>query len=762
MTVTDARPAPAELPKQPAEKSMVEKFLDENVLFLGPDPEIMGNHKLAPETDREALALNAFTDPDELNLVRHRLQTACNESFDMVEQMGAAPGAKWGDLISGVWTASGDLALSSAGGVLLFSVLTQHPVKFILKYWAGDPTVGIREGDVFMHNDARYGNIHNTDQSLILPVFHQGTLICFTGAVVHEGENGATEPGGMPSAAESPYDEGLKMSPIKVGENYQFRRDLLTFLQNSVREPKLQLEGMKAKLYAAMRMRDRVHAVIAEYGEDALVATLRRTLTDTADEVRRRLRSWPDGTIRQNVFPDSTLRENALIKIRLEMTKRDDELVLDFRGTAPQFHNRANNTVLSSAKGMLAQEFLTFVWPDLPRNQAVFEPMTVITDPGSALNCTPDAPNAQSMMTFFPSFTAAQAAVPKLLYSAAEQSTDVIACWYNMITTFIYGGLNQYGEFVGNLCADLNGMGGAAHATRDGEHALAPIFAPMADIGEQELIEEEVPMMKFVPNRVMRDNSGFGKFRGGHGYQQIATMKDTAMWGFMVCCIGSKFPSAHGIFGGYSPGTYPLCKVKDVDIFEVMTDHRELLRYTIEEIMNEQPFDGAKYSTHHMGLQFELAKPGELYMITQGAGGGYGDVLEREPQAVADDLRDGLVSPWTARQIYHVVLNPETFAVDDAATAQARADERGRRLARALPYDEFVAGWETRTPPAGLPFYGSWGDRDTIFRGSPDDTCRGDAMASVMMPDPKDVRIAALEAELAAWPRTGSALPAAD
>ena len=160
------------------EKSLVERFLEENVLFLGPDPEIMNNHRLAPETPAEALAMAKFKGTDDLNLVRHKLQTACNELFDMVEQMGAAPGAKWGDLISGVWTASGDLALSSMGGVLLFSVLTQHPVKFILKYWANEPTVGIREGDIFMHNDARYGNIHNTDQSLVIPLFHEGRLIC--------------------------------------------------------------------------------------------------------------------------------------------------------------------------------------------------------------------------------------------------------------------------------------------------------------------------------------------------------------------------------------------------------------------------------------------------------------------------------------------------------------------------------------------------------------------------------------------------------
>ncbi len=103
------------------EKSIIEKFLEENVLFLGPDPEIMENHRVVPTTPREQRALDKFSDPDEVNLVRHKLQTACNESFDMVEQMGAAPGAKWGDLISGVWTANGDLAMASMGGVLIFS-----------------------------------------------------------------------------------------------------------------------------------------------------------------------------------------------------------------------------------------------------------------------------------------------------------------------------------------------------------------------------------------------------------------------------------------------------------------------------------------------------------------------------------------------------------------------------------------------------------------------------------------------------------------
>ncbi len=89
-------------------------------------------------------------------------------------------------------------------------------------------------------------------------------------------------------------------------------------------------------------------------------------------------------------------------------------------------------------------------------------------------------------------------------------------------------------------------------------------------------------------------------------------------------------------------------------------------------------------------------------------------------------------------------------------TSAAREAERRARLDRGKPYAEFVAEWETDLPPADVPFYGSWNDRRVLHRGTQEDTCPADAIVPVMMPDPKDVRIAALEAELAelqAWVR---------
>lgn len=726
----------------------LEQFLDETVVFYGPDREICKDHGLAPRTPIEERAMRQFRDPHETSFVRGKLEVAVEEAFDMLEHTGAAPGAKWGDLIAGIFTGAGDLAVASSGGVLIFSVVCQPIIRYIVKYWIKEPTVGVRPGDVFMSTDPKYGNIHLPDQNMIVPIFNdKNELAAWVVVVVHEGENGAIEPGGMPSAAESTYVEGVRMPPVKVGENFRLRRDVVTWLQNSVRDPMLQIQDMKIRLSTCLKIKERIEETAREYSWDAVSATLRWTLEDTEAEVRRRLRAWPDGTVRSVVFPDSTLRENCLIKIALELVKRDDRLIIDFRGSSPEFKNRSNNTELHALKGMLAQDFLTFVWPDLPRNQAVFAPMEVLADHGSALDCSYEAPTAQSMMTFFPAFTALQLAVPKFLYCVNKRYTNVIAPWYNMITTFIYGGLNQYQEIVGNLCADLNGMSGGARENADGEHSIAPIFAAMTDLGEQELLEEETPIVKVVPHRLMCDNQGFGKYRGGTGYQVIATVRRSDNFGFMTTCVGSKFPSTYGLFGGYGAPTYPLCKIKGIDAFSLLKT-LPVEAWTIPTLMNSQPFPGAKYSTHHMGLQYEIVKQGELYMICQGTGGGYGDPLERDPELAMTDLSEGLISDWVAKRIYHVRYDERTRSVDLEATQKARQEEREQRKRRGKPYAQFVKEWGRKEPPRDVPFFGSWDDKEVIYLGSPGNKIPRTQMAGVMMPDPKDVRIHQLEEEL--------------
>ena len=731
-------------------KEAVDAFLKGASLFLKPDPEIMEYHGLEPRTEFEDACMRVESDPHRLEIVRERLQAGINESFDMLEGMGAAPGAKWGDCCSAAYTASGDLSVASSGGVVIFCNLVQYPIKFCNKYWADEPTVGINEGDAFLVNDCRYGQAHSTDQSLFMPVFHDGRIIAWAGATVHEGENGAIEPGGMPGTAEQVWDEGLRMPPFKVVENYRLRRDIVTFLQNSVREPKLQYSDMKVKLYVCCRVAQRIKEAVAEYGVEAVVACLRNNLEATDVEVRRRLREWPDGTARHAWFTDHTLREHAQIKINLELTKKGDELTFDFRGSSPEFTNRAINSLDITNKGMLSQLFLTFIWPDIPRNQGVLAPVNFIFDPGSVLKPTELTPSSQTMMTLFTAWSCGQVCAMKLLYSNPHKYTRVVAPWFNMINTFMFGGLTQHGEMVGNVCADINGMGGGALADRDGQHSIAPIFATMADLAEQEFMEEEMPFVQLVSKKLMRDNQGFGQHRGGMGYQMVLAMTDSPMWGFMLTAIGSKFPNVPGLFGGYGCPTYPLARISGVDIFETFKSDPGAFRYSIEELMNERPFADAQYSTHPMALPFLPAKRGELYMIAQGSGGGFGDPLERDPAEVMRDLDDDLISHDTAWRVYRVVFDAETGVVDDAATAEARDTARAERIKRGRPFAEFAKEWTRSGPTGEVPYYGSWDDKTRVYAGDPSQTHPAGAVdPPLIMPHPMQVEIDRLKAELA-------------
>jgi acetone carboxylase, alpha subunit len=736
------------------DKVLLDQFLAENRMFLGPDPEIMRNHTLTQRSAMEEAAIAKGQDAHQINHIRGLINAALSEGFQMVNQMGAAPGAKWGDLVTGVYTAQGDLSMIAPHGIIAFAACCFYPIRFIIKYWMNDPTVGVKDGDGFIHNDARYGGIHNTDQSMMLPLYHKGELICWVSSTVHEGENGACEPGGLPAAAESKYDEGIKMSPFKVVENFQLKRDLVTFLQNSVRDPKLQLEDMKVKLHAAMRLRERMIAIIEQFGKEAFVATLRLHLEDTEAEMRRRIRELPDGTTRVLQFMDSSLRENVLQKISLAIHKKGDRLIMDFRGTAPQFMNRSVNTNIASFKAALCTGLLQNVWPDLPHTMAVLSPVEIITDRNSIIDAEGEMPQAMSLMPLFKGCVVWTIPMNKLNYSVPHRYSAIIASQYDQAATFIYGGITQHGDATGNFCGDINGNGQGARSHADGEHSISPVFGFMCDSGEHEINEEDTPIIRLGAQRLAKDRIGFGKYRGGMGYEQIATARGSGMWGFMTGCEGSKFPSAQGLFGGYSCPSYQLMKIKGINIFEELDKNPNIVEvFDIVKLMNERPIPGGKYSSNDMGMTFELCSDGEIYMICQGSGGGYGDVLERDPELVMKDLREDLMSHDNAWDIYRVVYDRENLIVDVEATEKARAEERKARIARGKPFDAFCEDWVTPEPPTDVPYMGSWDNTAEVWASIPGMMrvkTPSDQIQGVFMPNPKDVRIAQLEAELEA------------
>jgi N-methylhydantoinase B len=79
--------------------------------------------------------------------------------------------------------------------------------------------------------------------------------------------------------------------------------------------------------------------------------------------------------------------------------------------------------------------------------------------------------------------------------------------------------------------------------------------------------------------------------------------------------------------------------------------------------------------------------PDDVWEVAWCAGGGYGDPLQREPQRVADDVREGRVTAAWAREAYGVcfVAEQPPFVLDHDATAALRAT-------RLAPAQRVIAG----------------------------------------------------------------------
>jgi len=56
---------------------------------------------------------------------------------------------------------------------------------------------------------------------------------------------------------------------------------------------------------------------------------------------------------------------------------------------------------------------------------------------------------------------------------------------------------------------------------------------------------------------------------------------------------------------------------------------------------------------------------GDVVKLITATGGGYGNPLDRAPEKVAFDVKNGYISLEQAKEIFGVVVNPETFEIVD-------------------------------------------------------------------------------------------------
>jgi N-methylhydantoinase B/oxoprolinase/acetone carboxylase alpha subunit len=638
-------------------------------------------------------------------ILSEKLVLIAQEGKEIMTRMGISSMLHSGDTLVGVYTAAGDL-VAPVCGTYLHSVTGQIPIKFVIAEYGSDPSIGIKEGDIFYCNEALYGGIHNPDQFAFMPVFNEGELIAWAVCGAHQGETGGAEPGGEITQAKTRHDEGMKLSPIKIGENYELRNDVLRMMENFIsRAPRMQVTDVKARVAACDRVRIRLQELAGRHGNSTLMGIFRRMIQQTTSGVKRRISQWPDGTYRHVVFMDTTGHETKLLRAQVAVTVKGDRLIIDFEGTSPE-HEGSYNAFAHIIAAHCAVNLYQFPFHDFPISSGMMENIDIKVPKGSFFDADSEAAVSCSPLVGSLVFPLLGVVLSKIMYSG-EQRHLVCGFCTSSASAVMVSGINQHGHRVTDFMGyPLNAYGLAARHDMDGVDVFGFPHGPWGKAPDVEDIEQEFPLLHLYEHQ-LRDSCGYGRYRGGTGAAVCYMVYDTEYLAFTSSQKESKFPAANGLFGGYAATTLPGVRLMGSDVFERMkagdqslpTDDYELAAYT---------GPGEVFVEHQTrGIQV-LHKNDILAASTQG-GGGYGDVLERGIDEVVVDVRRLVISPHVARDVYGVVFENEHLLVDTAATEEARAQLRRDRSLRALPFEEFEKKWLEKRPPAdALEYFGEW------------------------------------------------------
>jgi N-methylhydantoinase B/oxoprolinase/acetone carboxylase alpha subunit len=647
----------------------------------------------------EALKLGDY------EILSEKLVLIAQEGKEIMTRMGISSMLHSGDTLVGVYTAAGDL-VAPVCGTYLHSVTGQIPIKFVIAEYGADHSIGIKEGDIFYCNEALYGGIHNPDQFAFMPVFNEGELIAWAVCGAHQGETGGAEPGGEITQAKTRHDEGMKLSPIKIGENYVLRNDVLRMMENFIsRAPRMQVTDVKARVAACDRVRLRLQELAGRHGNNTLKGIFRRMIQQTTAGVKRRISQWPDGTYRHVVFMDTTGHETKLLRAQVAVTVKGDRLIIDFEGTSPE-HEGSYNAFAHIIAAHCAVNLYQFPFHDFPISSGMMENIDIRVPKGSFFDADSEAAVSCSPLVGSLVFPLLGVALSKIMYSG-EQRHLVCGFCTSSASAVMVSGFNQHGHRVTDFMGyPLNAYGLAARHDMDGVDVFGFPHGPWGKAPDVEDIEQEFPLLHLYEHQ-LRDSCGYGRYRGGTGAAVCYMVYDTEYLAFTSSQKESKFPASNGLFGGYAATTLPGVRVMGSDVFERMkagdqslpTDDYELAAYT----------GPGEVFVEHQTRGIQILHENDILAASTQGGGGYGDVLERGIDEVVADVRRLVISPGVARNVYGVVFDNEHLLVDTAATEEARAQLRRDRSLRALPFKEFEKKWLEKRPPAdALEYFGEW------------------------------------------------------
>ncbi len=504
-------------------------------------------------------------------------------------------------------------------------------VKALINSMAPD---AYQPGDVIIVNDPWLLAGHLNDVCVMSPIFYKERPVAFTACVFHHSDIG----GRVASDNRQVYEEGIFIPPLKLYEAGVLNESVLEMIRWNVRTPEEVTGDIRSQVAANHVCAQKVIEMLEDEGLDTLDDLADEIIDRTEKSMRAAISKIPDGVYPyEGVIEGAGRREDIAIKVTVKV--KDSDIHVDFDGTSSQV-DWGGNVVYNFTYAYVFMAVKSAFDPDIPINEGAIRPVKMTAPEGTVVNCKfPAAVAARMQIGHFMTemvFKALAAATPDNIIAESGGTPAQ--------TNIFYGKRYNAAPWLTMI---IRGGGLGAGSRMDGHHCA--IFPANGANTPVEIFESDTPLI--VEERsLVCDSGGPGKMRGGLGRKMTIRVPDDdhAPLGPTSIAVQAgryKYPP-RGLFGA-GPGSGA--------------------RFTI----NEQAGDPS-------GLT--LCLPGDVIQFDSAGGGGYGDALQRDPQAVEADVVNGYVSIEKAREDYGVVIDPATLKVDTAETDKIRCSRKKKQL----------------------------------------------------------------------------------
>lgn len=567
----------------------------------------------------------------QLELIRESLIAVVNEMRANIIHSSYAPIIYEGHDFS--------CALMSADGRQVAQGLADHPIHIFAVPYSTQQVIAkfkddINEGDLFLHNDPYTGGTHLNDVLMLQPVFFDGKLGMFAAMRCHWNDVGGMTPGSLSGRVNEIIQEGIRIEPTKICDRGVVNEPFMNLLFNNMRARSERLGDYNAMVGTGRKAEEHLQRLFKRFG-DGLLGGVEELIARSERQLRAKIAERPDGDYFAEGYIESDGTNPDPLVVKLKLTVKGEEIIADFAGTSPQTNGPTNcgPAMALNAVGTIVKSFLD---PKTPINQGSFNPITVISEPGTFINARNDAPCGGMAECKFLVDSVVASAMGKV---APEMTVGDLKGGANHI---IISGSDPRGSNYIHYEWPAGGTG-ASDGT-DGSNAVRSYNeGDFNSIQSVEMVEAQFPL-RIERCEIRESACGDGEFRGGFGLRR--DVKILGETGALSVLSEKNVIPPYGVEGGSNGAANSFTVIRD------------------GEVTQPSPVPG-KVSG------FPL-KTGDIVREETAGGGGYGDPLKRNPALVQADVAEGYLTVAEAAERYGVVL--KDGSVDAAATDAKRAE----------------------------------------------------------------------------------------